>query len=171
MQHSEHLSNIWPSWRRKYSNFFSFGLVWPLFPLFQFPAVLRWLEPTSAYLEVYYVDAGWSSANNILVKKFSQGGLFLRTFLYSGTSKLAPSLESLTRGSTRNAYRLFAVEGEPATYFVTFLSRGPPIHMWETPSLDPITPGSTIFYVYSAPLHGKSLLDVPSTYLGFLGDR
>ena len=36
----------------------SFGLLWPLFSLFQFPAVLRWLEPTSAYLKVYYVDAG-----------------------------------------------------------------------------------------------------------------
>ena len=35
-----------------------FGLLWPLFLLFQFPAVLRWLEPTSAYLEVSYAAAG-----------------------------------------------------------------------------------------------------------------
>ena len=35
------------------------------------------------------------------------------------------------------------------------------------PSLDPTTLGSTIFYVYSAPIRGKPLLDIPSHTLVF----
>ena len=44
---------------RYHSHFSIFGLPWPLFSfIFQYSAVLHWLEPTSAYLEVSYADAG-----------------------------------------------------------------------------------------------------------------
>ena len=37
---------------RYYSPIISFGLPWPLIYIVQYSAVLHWLEPNSAYLEV-----------------------------------------------------------------------------------------------------------------------
>ena len=111
--------------------------------------------------------AGWSSANSILVKKFSHGGLILRTSSLVGRPGPSPGVPDEVPPEMLTAFCSWGWAGNlihscPGEF---------PIHMWKMPSLDPTTLGSTIFYVYSAPIRGKPLLDVPFTYLSFLDDR
>ena len=107
--------------------------------------------------------AGWSSANSILVKKFSQGGLILRTFSLVGRPGPSPGVPDEVPPEMLTAFCSWGWAGN----LIHSCPGESPIHMWKMPSLDPTTLGSTIFYVYSAPIRGKPLLDIPSHTLVF----
>ena len=135
-------------------------------PQSYYPVLLRfyidWNQtpPTSRCLMPV---AGWSSANSILVKKFSHGGLILRTSSLVGRPGPSPGVPDEVPPEMLTAFCSWGWAGN----LIHFCPGDSPIHMWKMPSLDPTTLGSTIFYVYSAPIRGKPLLDIPSHTLVF----
>ena len=73
---------------RYYSPIISFGLPWPLIYIVQYSAVLHWLEPNSAYLEVSHACCRIIICQQHLGEEIFSGRPHLEDFLSSGTSRL-----------------------------------------------------------------------------------
>ena len=72
---------------RYYSSIISFGVLWPLIFIVQYSAVLHWLEPNSAYLEVSHACCRIIICQQHLGEEIFSWRPHFEDFFSSGTSR------------------------------------------------------------------------------------